>query len=186
MACMVMSNCLALLYPLQQNRVGIAGVPLGNVKVLVWINTNIMTMLENRLVLYHGKQLSLLVGWPGAAGVGHHFVVAIQDGNKTCVVGEHMVFQCRETNAGIHHLPIKYRPAHISARYLDAGPVLPVEAEHLETGLDPVCAHQNRIIGIAGIPIQVSVGLNLSQSPYAPMNLGCFKVSKILPSRVVL
>ena len=77
MACIVMSICLTALYPFQQNRIGIACIPLRNQKVLVWINTDIMTMLENGLVLHHGKQLSLLVGWLCAAGIGHHFVVAV-------------------------------------------------------------------------------------------------------------
>ncbi len=151
MACIVLSICLALSNPLQKNRIGIPCIPLGNDKVLVGIYTDIMAMLENGLVLDHGKQLSLLVGWLSAAWVRHHFVVTVKNGNKPCVVGEHMVFQCRKTHAGIHHLPIKYRPAHIGTRHLDAGPVLAVEAEHLETGFDPVGAHQDRVIGVAGV-----------------------------------
>ena len=93
MPCIVMSICLTTLYPFQQNRIGIPGIPLCNNKILVRINTDIMAMLENGLVLDHGKQLSLLVSWLSAAWVGHHFVVTVKNGNKTCVVGENIVFQ---------------------------------------------------------------------------------------------
>ena len=95
----VMINWFASLYPLQKDRIGIPGIPLGNEEVLVWIYTNIMAMLENGFVLDHGKQFTLLISWPGSAGIGHHFVVAVKNGHETCVVGEHVVFQCRETNA---------------------------------------------------------------------------------------
>ena len=47
MPCIVMSICLTALYPFQENRIGIPGVPLGNDKILVWIYTDIMTMHEN-------------------------------------------------------------------------------------------------------------------------------------------
>lgn len=80
--------------PLQENRICIASIPLSNKKILVFINTYIMAMLENRFVLHHWQQFTMLVRGPGSARIGNNPVVAIQDGHKTSIVGKHMVFQC--------------------------------------------------------------------------------------------
>ena len=64
-------------------RIGLPGIPLADIQILVRIDTYVMTVFENRLVLYHQLKFSIPVFGFGASRIGDDFIVSVKDGHKT-------------------------------------------------------------------------------------------------------
>ncbi len=137
-------------HPTQLHRRRLIGIPLAHIDAFILINTNIMTMLEHLgFMLQGGLQDAVFVNGCIATRTGQHFIVCIQNRQKSAAILLLAFGVLRPANAGKQMLPVYHRPANIHARGIDALDELAVQSENLEAALLAGSANQYGIVRVS-------------------------------------
>jgi len=123
------------------------GVPLAYIKILIIVHADIMTMLEDSVgSLQGGLQLTILIGWDLPSRIGDHFVVHVQDSDKTRITIDLLSIGIfGPANTGIDILSVGDRTADIHPRQVDPADEFPIQGKDLETIFFPRSADESWI-----------------------------------------
>jgi len=129
------------------------GIPLAHIEVLIIVHTDVMAMLKNgRIRLQSGLQDAVLVSRRGAARIGDHFILPVQDGNEPGIIIESITGRIfRPADARIEIGAIEYGPANIHTGHIYAPDELSVHREDLEAVLFAGSADKGRVVLIPEI-----------------------------------
>ena len=138
--------------PHQARRVYFPGVPLANINILIPVDTHVMAMLKNGFVLRHHLELAVGVNRFFATGIGHHFIVFVQNSYEAQVqLHVIVVFRHTKTNPAVDILIVYHHTADKGAWQINVFNKFSVETKSFDGVLDAFGAKQCGVALITGV-----------------------------------
>lgn len=120
-------------------------VPLANVQVSVGVDCDVVTVLEDGLVLEQDRELTVFVARFVSAGVGYHAVGIIKDGDEPAFLPHAKVVRFRsKTHAGIEVTTVNHGTAHVGTGEVNAANVFTFQREPVELVANAFGADEQR------------------------------------------